>query len=302
MQVESLSSSMVPEAEPAASAAPRRSGATLPLTTRFTLGSAITEEQREFLDAHGYLVFARVARPDEVATILSELERIERAWLAERRESVFGIPLFKGKNRGGEVLIQRFPFTSCFSEPIHAFVRDPRFAPIRGLVGAETRVGDQEKDGVVVNRYINVPGSVYPRLGWHTDGLRDLFYLRMPQQMLNVGLHLDHCPRENGGLRLIPGSHKQGFLSMLLRKPYFVSHAPDPNEVVVETEPGDLTVHDGRLWHRVARSTRTGTASLRRSMYVPYLTDAYQPKSESSKTPLYHHLASALRSVKNKLG
>ena len=46
------------------------------------------------------------------------------------------------------------------------------------------------------NRYLNVPGSVYPRLGWHTDGLRDLFYGRMPQEMLNIGLHLDRCTRD----------------------------------------------------------------------------------------------------------
>jgi hypothetical protein len=55
--------------------------------------------------------------------------------------------------------------------------------------------------------------------------------------------------------------------------------------VCVETEPGDLTVHDGRLWHRVARSQYTGRASLRRSMYLPYLTGPYEPKSEDSPTP-----------------
>jgi hypothetical protein len=37
---------------------------------------------------------------------------------------------------------------------------------------------------------------------------------------------------------------------------------------------------------------------MRRSMYVPYLTDAYQPKSEESKTPLYHYLGKAARAVK----
>jgi ectoine hydroxylase-related dioxygenase (phytanoyl-CoA dioxygenase family) len=121
----------------------------------------------------------------------------------------------------------------------------------------------------------------------------------MPQQMLNIGLHFDEVPKEKGGLRLIPGSHKQGFLSMCFRKPYFVSHGPDPQEIAVETLPGDLTVHDGRLWHRVQQSPLTGPASLRRSMYVPYLTDAYQPKSESSKTPAYHYLSMAMLKLKS---
>jgi hypothetical protein len=269
----------------------------LPLTTRFTLGRSITNVQRRFLEKHGYLVFANVATPEEVAMIASELDRIEKDWVAEKRKEVYGIPLFWGKNEKRPFL-QRFPFTSVFSEKIHAFVRDDRFAPIRDLVGSGARIGDREKDGVVVNRYINQPGSAYPKLGWHTDGVRDLFYLRVPKPMLNIGLHLDECPKENGGLRLIPGSHKQGFFSMAFGKIYY-SDRPDKNEIAVETRPGDLTVHDGNLWHRVALSTRKGPASLRRSMYVPYLTDEFQPKNAESKTPLYHHLGAAIRKVRS---
>ena len=267
----------------------------LPLTTRFTLGATVTAEQRAFLDRHGFLLFDRVATSDEVAMIVGEMERIERDWLAAGRTRVFGIPLFSGRDTGGQPFLQRLAFTSVFSEKIRAFVRDSRFAPILDLVGPDARIGDAEKDGVVINRYLNVPGSVYPRLGWHTDGLRDLFYGRMPQRMLNIGLHLDRCTRENGGLRLIPGSHTQGFWSMCFRKAYFVSHGDDPAEICVETAPGDLTVHDGRLWHRVARSQYEGAPSLRRSMYLPYLTGPYEPKSDDSPTPFYHRLGERMR-------
>ncbi|MGH7785688.1 MAG: phytanoyl-CoA dioxygenase family protein [Candidatus Binatia bacterium] len=267
----------------------------LPLDTRFTLGPAITPEQRAFLDRHGFVLFAGVATPAEVEMIGREIEAVERRWLSEGRTRVFGIPLFVGRDHENRPFIQRLAFTSMFSEPLKDFVHDARFAPIRELIGAGARVGDAEKDGVVVNRYLNVPGSVHPRLGWHTDGLRDLFYGRMPQQMLNIGLHLDRCRAENGGLRLLPGTHNQGFLSMCFRKPYFVAHKPDPDEICVETEPGDLTVHDGRLWHRVARSNLTGAASLRRSMYLPYLTGPYEPKSDESTTPAYHKVGEWLR-------
>jgi ectoine hydroxylase-related dioxygenase (phytanoyl-CoA dioxygenase family) len=273
---------------------PRVGDGPLPLHTRFRLEREITPAQRAFLEQHGFLVFSRVASSDEIQTITQELERIERAFIAERRESVYGIPLFWG-SRDGRPYLQRFPFTSTFSTPIREFVRDPRFAPIRDLVGQGARIGDDEKDGVVVNRYFHAEGSVHPRLGWHTDGLRDLFYLRMPGPMLNIGLHLDRCTKDGGGLRLIPGSHQQGFLSMCFRKAYFVDHRPDPDELAIETEPGDLTVHDGRLWHRVAASPRTGDGSLRRSMYVPYLTGPYEPKSQRSRMPLYHAIGRWLR-------
>jgi hypothetical protein len=265
-----------------------------PLSTRFALGPTITPEQEAFLDHHGFLHFSRVATAAEVAMLGAEMDRIEATWIAEGRTKVFGIPLFFGRD-GGRPYLQRLAFTSVFSEAIRAFVRDPRFAPVLALVGPDARVGDREKDGVVINRFLNAPGSVHPRLGWHTDGLRDLFYGRLPQRMLNVGLHLDDCTRDNGGLRLLPGTHRQGFWSMCFRKPYFVSHRPDPAELCVETEAGDLTVHDGRLWHRVACSTRTGAASLRRSMYLPYLTGPYEPKGDDSPTPAYHTLGALLR-------
>jgi hypothetical protein len=88
---------------------------------------------------------------------------------------------------------------------------------------------------------------------------------------------------------------------MCFKKPYFIYHRPDPKELVVETEPGDLTVHDGRLWHRVAPSPYTGLPSLRRSMYVPYLTGPYEPKKDTSATPAYHHLGRFLRYLRQSL-
>lgn len=267
----------------------------LPLSTRFTLGKEITPVQKAFFDRHGFILFANVATQPELDAIYAEICAIQDRWLAEGRKKVFGIPLFVGKDHLGHPFIQRFAFTSMFSDVIRDFVRDPRFEPVRRLVGDNARVGDNEKDGVVFNRNLNVPGTTYRSLGWHTDGLRDIFYLRGIKPQLNVGLHFDRCTAETGGLRLIPGTHKQGLVSTLLRKPYFVSHTPDPKEIAIETEPGDLTVHDGQAWHRVERSSVVGPESLRRTMYVPYLTDDYQPKHEDSPTPPYHYLGMALR-------
>lgn len=283
---------------PVVTQADREAARALPMNHRFTLGATITPVQQAHLDERGFLVFAQVATADEVARILAEVDQIQERWLAEKREEVFGIPLFVGRGVKGEPFIQRFAFTSCFSDYLHEFLHDPRFHPIAGLIGDGARIGHREKDGLVFNRNLNVPGSAYPRLGWHTDGLRALFYGRLPGPMLNVGMHFDRVKAEDGGLRLIPGSHTQGFWDMLTRKPYFISHGVDVNEIAVETEPGDLTVHDGRLWHRVEQSPHTGLRSLRRTMYVPYITDAYSPKDEGSRTPPYHHLGRIARAAK----
>lgn len=270
----------------------------LPLDTRFTLGAEITPIQKAFFDRHGFILFSQVATRAELDTIYGEICGIQDRWLAEGRKKVFGIPLFVGKDQHGAPFIQRFAFTSMFSDKIKDFVRDARFEPVRRLVGENARVGDNEKDGVVFNRNLNVPGTTYKSLGWHTDGLRDIFYLRGIKPQLNVGLHFDKCTKETGGLRIIPGTHKQGLASTLFRKAYFVSHTPDAKEIAIETEPGDLTVHDGQAWHRVERSPVVGPESLRRTMYVPYLTDEYQPKNENSPTPPYHYLGMAMRQAK----
>lgn len=284
---------------PVVTEADRREAHALPLTTRFSLGDVISPVQRAFLDEHGFLVFAEVLRPREVTEALAAIDALQASWLAEDRREVHGIPLFVGRDPDGKPFIQRFAFTSLFSPYLHALVRDPRFAPIRSLVGIDVRVGDREKDGLVFNRNLNVPGSAYPRLGWHTDGLRDLFLNRaVPGPMLNVGIHFDRVRKVDGGLRILAGSHRQGFLSMLARKPYFIDHRPDPEEIAVETEPGDLTVHDGRTWHRVERSPHVGWRSLRRTMYVPYVVDAYAPKHEGSKTPFYHRLGRIPRELR----
>ena len=270
----------------------------LPLDTRFELGPTITPLQQSFLDRHGFLIFGNFASKEEVNAINSEVDRITQDFVSEDRSEVKGIPLFRGHDFNGDTSIQRLPFTSLFSSPIHDFLDDHRFEPIRQLIGEDTRIGHNEKDGCVVNTYYNTPKSAYPKLGWHTDGLRDLFYLRMPKQMLNVGIHLSDCPKSNGGLRLLPGTHNQGFFSMCFRKPYFVYHRPDKNEIAVETKAGDLTLHDGRLWHRVQQSPNMGKASFRRTMYIPFLTDVYQPKEETSNTPFYHRIGMFFRKMK----
>lgn len=255
----------------------------------FSIAEADSPQVREAFDRVGAVRFPAAATPQEVEMLRADWQRLSDRFADEGRVRVNGVPIKYGTRPDGARYVQRFAFTSLFSEAFHRFIHDPRFEPVRRLCGADTRIGDREKDGLVINCYRNEPGSRFKRLGWHTDGLRDLFYGRMPGPMYNVGFYLDDSPVEKGALRIIPGSHQQGFRDMLLRKAYFLDHRDDPEEVVVEAKAGDLTVHDGRLWHRVAPATVSGDRSLRRTMYVPYINGPYEPKNERSGTPFYHH-------------
>ncbi len=267
-----------------------------PLGTKFKLEKQITPEQQAFLDHYGYLHFENVLSLEEVQMVRDEQDRLQAQWIAEKKEKIRGVPLAYGKGLNHEPILHRMPFCSEFSEPLRKLLDDVRFDPIKGLIGENVRVGHIEQDGVVMNRYVNIPGGVHPRLGWHTDGLRDIFYGRMPQRMLNFGLHLDRISAKDGGLRILPCTHLQGFFSMAFKKPYFISHHTDPNELCVETNPGDMTVHDGRLWHRVAQSQVENAE--RRSLFVPYMTGEPIIKDENSPTALYQVIAKWMRKMK----
>lgn len=263
----------------------------LPVDVRFCLRPELTPIQLAFLEHHGFAVFDRVASKREVNTILAELEDSGDRLIADGIQKVRGVPVWTGIGPDGLPMLERMGFSSVHSPYLSAFVQDLRFDPVRRLIGEDARIGHEEKDGVVFNRYVSGIGSLRPTIGWHTDALRDVFYnRRMPGPMLNVGLHLDRVRSGDGGLYLIPGTHTQSALSTLFRKIHFVSDQPDRDEVHVETWPGDLTVHDGRMWHRVQAPATPGWAGMRRNIFVPYVCDAYQPKSEDSQTPLYQRI------------
>jgi phytanoyl-CoA hydroxylase len=248
----------------------------------------LTTEQQKFLDENGYLRLPKFLSAPEVDEILAGLAEVEARWIAEGREKARGIPIKYGRDLDGRAYVNRYAFASLYSDRLHRSVA--RFAALAPVFGAGFRFGEDEKDGMVVNHYVNLPGSRYKQLGWHTDGLRDIFLGQRLRPLWQVGLYLDDSPRQKGGLRLIPGTHKQGLAGMLFGKAYFVSHAADPREVCVEADRGDLTIHDGRLWHRVARAEVTGEASRRRVAYLPFVEGPRRPKTEESPTPLYHYL------------
>jgi phytanoyl-CoA hydroxylase len=257
----------------------------------FTLGDKLTPEQLAFFDKNGVIRFKNFISRDTVKLFLGEIQRIEQEWLAQGIDKVNGTPLKFGQEEDGRSMVQRFAFTSLYSSILHEFLQDPRLkALISLLTPYEGRIGEDEKDGLVVNHYVRTPNSKFSQMGWHTDSPRDLFLGQKIMPMLNVGIHLDDCPMSNGGLRVLPGTHKQNVLGILFRKKQFIDHNPDPREVGFDIEAGDLTVHDGRTWHRVQQSPNFGEASRRRVMYIPMITGKYKPKNENSKTPFYHFL------------
>ena len=263
----------------------------------FSLGEKLTQEQLNFFDEYGFLHFKNFINQDIVQLLINTSEEVQKQLLDQDIKKVNGVPIKFGFDIDGSKIIQRFAFTSLFSPVLHEFIIDPRFKALLPLLGdgSDPRIGEHEKDGVVLNHYINNENSKFTKMGWHTDCLRDLFYFKKVMPMLNVGIHLSNAVKGNGGLRIIPGSHKQSVFKMLFGKKHFIDHTPDPNEIGLGPKAGDLTVHDGRLWHRVAQSTLRGEQSRRRVIYIPMISGEYQPKHEDSPTLFYQRFSNLIK-------
>ncbi|HUZ60158.1 MAG TPA: phytanoyl-CoA dioxygenase family protein [Hanamia sp.] len=263
---------------------------------KFIFENSVTPEQMEFYDEHGFIHYKNFFTPEQISGALNAVETLQTEWILQKLEKVNGIPIKYGKDENGNKIIQRFAFASLYSEYLHNMVRDERIDKLRYFIGEDARIAENEKDGLVVSHYVNTgKESTFSRLGWHTDGLRDLFTQFTLNPMLNVGIYIDDSPIEKGGLRLLDGTHKQGIFKMLFRKKYFVDNEADKNEISLEAESGDLTVHSGRIWHRAALASVQGAASKRRVMYFPIIKGKYQPKSNESRTPFYHKFQHLLK-------
>lgn len=262
---------------------------------KFTLTEPISGEQRDFFDEFGFIHFVKFIDEQTVQSIVQASVEVQNQWVTNGIKKINGVPIKYGIDLDGSPIIQRFAFVNKHHSFLEDFLRDPRFQTIVNLTGPGARLGTEEKDGMVFNHYVNGPDSKFSQMGWHVDCLRDVFYGQKINPMLNVGIHLSNLDKNCGGLRVIPGSHKQGLYDLLFRKAHFLNNKPDPEEIAIIPKAGDLTIHDGRLWHRVAKSSVIGERSRRRVIYIPIVIGKYNPKNEKSRTLLYQRFTGLIR-------
>jgi hypothetical protein len=256
----------------------------------FRLEDRLTAEHLDYFETYGFIRFKGFLPRERAAALYGALGEITADLVARGVKEINGVPLIEGKRDDGSPYFGRIPFASLQHPEFKRYLQDPRFGEILRVMAPGYRIGEEERDGLVVNRFRNEPGARYKNLGWHTDSLRDLAYLERPRRYLNVGFSITDSPMAVGGLRVLPCTHHQGIASMLFHKAHFLDMAPDENELAIETEAGDLTIHDGRIWHRTALAQGYGDASERCVMYLPLMTGPVTRKHAKSRTPFYFHL------------
>ena len=259
-------------------------------------GFELSQAQVASFQESGFLHIPAFFSAEEVTFFKKEISRIEQMLFAQGVDKLNGIPIYWGIDPEGRNIAHRMPFLSHFSNPLAKLINTPKFQVLAQLLGKNGRIGDLEKDGMVLNQYTYNHQSKFKSMGWHTDSLRDVFYFRKVYPMLNIGIHLTDTTPEVGKLHVLPGSHKQGLWALLTRKLYYLNNTKDESEVTLFTMSGDLTIHHGHIWHRVSQPViaKENTA-IRKVIYLPVLCDPIQVKHARSKTPLYHRFQKLYR-------
>ena len=100
-------------------------------------------EQRAFLREHGFLLFAGVATPDEVAMLGEEMERIEAAGSPRAGSGSSASRSSSARTRPAARFSSASRSRRCSRSVCMRSCAIPRFAPILDLVGDGARVGDR---------------------------------------------------------------------------------------------------------------------------------------------------------------
>ncbi|SHK95857.1 Phytanoyl-CoA dioxygenase (PhyH) [Pseudonocardia thermophila] len=203
--------------------------------------TALTPEQREQLDVEGYFIVHDVYTPEECQEMAAEFERIAE------EEGRFG-----GSETRSEPGARRV--AAVFSKST-AFDRVLTCAPL--LVAASELLGEIR---------IHADNMREPLVGHGHQPLHSDVPSEGPGKWRLVNsLHLfDDMTKENGGTRIVPGSHRwaslnippanieKGFVepedldrSHIPEDPF----APHPEEIVLEAPAGSVVVLNAHLWH-----------------------------------------------------
>jgi hypothetical protein len=209
------------------------------------------------LATQGFALVPGVFDAEEVATLRAEVDRLTAAARSDDQRSWWA------RTAGGDEVCCRLLYTGDGSDLIDEVVTgDDRLADLLAPTGETVRLATDRFDGLSV--VMKPPGVVegLADLPWHRDCGLGGHSIMCPA--FNLGIQLEAATEETGQLEFLPGSHASGWWP---EDP----HAVDGRRVVaVDTEPGDVTVHDGHVLHRAGPPSGRGG---RRALYATFVQE-----------------------------
>lgn len=231
-----------------------RADAPLDLHRQFSVDDDL-DEMRHFFGRAGYLHLKGVFTRDEVTRYGAEVEVVRHRITRDDPTSWWSV------TADGRDVITRINYLSRHSSLLEKLAHEPRLDRCASVAGRNLLVCNDRLDGpmVFIKNSNIVQGS--GDLGWHIDPVLGGAPIICP--FIQVGIQLDHANPVNGQLLVLAGSHrytKHGGLDWGDEEGLPV--------VAIETEPGDVTVHDAYALHTTPPPT--GDNAGRRVLYYKF--------------------------------
>lgn len=203
----------------------------------------LSEEQRLFFQANGYLIFRDALSPPELAAARRAADRAEARWRAD--------PALPGVRRHD---LEQVLGIMEYDPVLFDLLEHPLVFPVvRELLGPDVMMLDHDY-------FISPPGARIPH-GWHFDLAMPGIYHPRSLLMVKVFYVLEDIPPDGGATLLLPGSH------------LFLPETELPNPEVPEAMPGAVKMDlpagaaylfTGRTYH----SAGNNESSLHRRLLI----------------------------------
>lgn len=222
----------------------------------------MTNEQKNFFEAFGYLVFKNYLSPFEMKQISDQFDdsltadRQGNSFSGDKRQTVLGV------TENNPALV--------------ALLEDDRFyEPMEQLLG-------ENFTWLVSDSTLYVGDT-----GWHPDN-------GTSYQKIKYAIYLDPVRKDTGCLRVIPGSHLDCYQDAVRKVMSDNHHGRSQQEipsVALESDPGDVVMFNQRLWH-----SSVGGKTGRRMMAMSFAENPVAPEQIDEFIGNYRRL-SAYRST-----
>jgi len=242
---------------------------TLDISDSIAVQDMVSDAQIRSFVNDGYLVASDLITSDEVEEIRNEVVSIARGnYPCEGLESL-------PENATDAELTQHI---LCIHQPhrvspvILKYVRHPKVAgALSQLVGAHLAHWDGSVKCIQSMLFVKAPGL--PGQAWHQD---EIYIPSRDRTLTGAWIALDDATEENGCLRVIPSSHRNGMLYPQRQHNNHEefdrnveSHGFDVSgEELVAVKSGDVVFFNGYLLHR---SKKNRSTTYRRALVNHYL-------------------------------